>query len=96
MKTRGYSKIVFLFVYLRMQEPEFFSTNDTYLAATLVTLGHFVVDVTRDGKNSSFKFEHSPALERDLEEYHRDGLLLQPQKLWSSFKYVKTLIYHGQ
>lgn len=78
-----------------MKIEDLYTTSDTDLATTLVTLGYSVAKVDKgDVKRVFFSFVKSTQLLKDIQEYESDGLLLQPQRLFNSYKYIKSLIFN--
>lgn len=85
-----------------MKENEIFSTRDLYLAATLVTLKHFLtgMDFQIEGEKNAmvgyFKFEDTPEIQEAYSRYRQGLLLVEPKMFVTNLKSLKSDVVNIQ
>ncbi len=67
-----------------------YETTDIYVASTLHALGYQVLDIVGDQKKV---FRFSPEVEEEVNRYHQGQLVVDPSRLFYSFKTMKQRIY---
>lgn len=72
-----------------------YKTNDTGLSATLMCLGFKVIELDKQNpKEVQFIFEESNDLQEYVQDYYLRQLKVEPNKLLSNLKLLKTRIYN--
>jgi hypothetical protein len=73
-----------------------FQTTEYYLAVTLLTLGEELVNIEKNtSPRAIFVFKQSPTLNKNIEEYRKGKILVEPQKLFMNHKLVKSRLYNN-
>jgi hypothetical protein len=70
-------------------------TQDLYLAASLMTAGHRLKDVTHEGRRATFVFEDSPALRDTVALYFSGELALDARALSETVRSLKAAAMAG-
>jgi len=81
-----------------MKNENKFVTSEYYLAVTLLALKEELVDIEK-GHNSSravFIFKNSPTLNKNIEDFRRGNLLVEPQTLFLQHKLLKSRLYSNR
>ncbi len=76
------------------QDEDFFTTYDLNISAVLVALGHQLDHIERkNGGKALFFFKASPAIQKIVQNYWKQAITLNPQKLLDSLKFLKNRLY---
>lgn len=76
-----------------------YTTTDIYLAATLSALNYVLDEITQEGSKFVFHFqtpEDAPTkniISIEAEEYWTGNILVDPKKVFSEFKEIKSRMY---
>lgn len=71
-----------------------FKTYDLNLTASMVAMGHTLDEVKKEpGGRSQFVFQKNKSLQKDITEYWKQELRLNPHALFDSLKYIKSRLY---
>lgn len=83
--------------------PTEYRTKDVYIASTLIALGYNEYRIERNGKQCFFIFDTNESgllnevakagIEVTVDQYWSGGLLVDPKKLFNSFRELKTRMY---
>lgn len=81
---------------------KYFRTQDIYIASTLLTLDFPIVKLEKEGNIFYFIFKKERELlivgdnltpEKVAEAYWTNGVKVEPNKLFNSFKHLKGMMY---
>ncbi len=74
-----------------------FRTTEYYLAATLLVLNETLVDIERkeESQRATFVFAESPTIEKNIEDFRRGSLLVEPNALFLQHKSLKSRLYNN-
>jgi len=73
-----------------------FQTSEYYLAVTLLTLGEELMNVEKNtSPRAIFIFKKSPTINKNIEEYRKGRILVEPQKLFMNHKLIKSRLYNN-
>jgi hypothetical protein len=75
---------------LKMKEVYMYETTDIYIASTLHALGYQVMEITGDQKKT---FSFVAEAEQDANRFFQGQLVVDPSRLFYSFKTLKQRIY---
>ena len=83
-----------------MPENKNYSTSDIQVAATLIAMGHELVDTTRSQRQlgmsakAVFHFNDSEDLRKHLFGYTNNTLKVSPRDLFARFKELKSFVHN--
>lgn len=76
------------------QDEDFFTTYDLNISAVLVALGHSLDRIERQKSGKVlFFFKSCPAIKKIVQNYWKQEIALNPQKLFDGLKFLKNRIY---
>ena len=76
------------------ENEDFFTTYDLNISAVLVALGHKLDHIERKQNNRAlFFFKFSPAIKKVVQNYWKQEIKINPQKLFDSVKFLKNRLY---
>lgn len=76
------------------QDEDFLTTYDLNISAVLVALGHPLDHLERKDKGRAlFFFKSSPAAKKAAQDYWKQEIKINPQKLFDSLKFLKNRLY---
>jgi len=79
-----------------MNQKNHFVTYDMSLSATLVALGHTLGEIQKeDSGRSKFFFKHTSKLKKDVFDYWKQELKVNPHSIFDSLKFIKSRLYSG-
>ncbi len=79
---------------MNMSISKTFATSDYCLATTLITLGYRLVGLDRkDPKRVFFEFQPTIQLEKNVEAYWDNQLLVSPRDFFNSQRQLKSRLY---
>jgi len=84
-----------------LTQDEIFSTRDLYLAATLVTLKFFMIEIDYEIDSSKnrpvgyFKFQNSPALQDAKQKYGQGFLAIEPKAFITNIHSLKAEVINA-
>ena len=78
------------------QDEDFFTTFDLNVSSVLVALGHQLDHIERNQKGRTlFFFKASPQIKKIVQNYWKQEISINPQKLFDSLKFLKNQIYNN-
>ena len=81
---------------MKTNEDDLFSTYDLNITACMVALGHSIEKIQRQGgSRCQFSFKRSDQLKKDVTDYWKQDLLVNPHALFDGLKFIKSRIYNG-
>jgi len=80
-----------------MKKENKFSTSEYYLSVTLLALKEELVGIEKsnDSNRAVFIFKQSPTLNKNIENFRRGKILVEPQSLFMQHKMLKSRLYAG-
>mgnify|MGYP006936276529 CR=1 FL=1 len=76
------------------QEPSVFSTQDLNLAAVLFVNGFVLQNISKDSKGkATFSYIKNSLLNKTIQDFWNNKLLINPQDLFHALKVLKNRIY---
>ena len=76
------------------QDEDFFTTYDLNISAVLVALGHPLDHIERKKNGKAlFFFKSSPDIKKIIQNYWKQEITINPQKLFDSLKFLKNRLY---
>lgn len=76
---------------LRLNET--FSSTDLALSSALLCVGHRILRIDKDSPKSSFIFDRTGELERDVDIYWDGKLQVEAKRYFSCLKEIKSRLY---
>jgi len=76
---------------------EEFRSSTYYLAVTLLALGEELLFIEKEenSQRATFVFKNSSALERNVENFVKGKILVEPQALFAQHKNLKGRLYNN-
>ncbi len=75
-------------------DEDFLTTYDLNISAVLVALGHPLDHLERQQNGRAlFFFKSSPAVKKIAQNYWKQEIRINPQKLFDSLKFLKNRLY---
>ena len=82
---------------MKVADNDQFSTYDLNITACMVTLGHPLEKINRQGgSRCQFFFNRSEQLKNDILAYWKQDILVNPHALFDGLKFIKSRIYNGE
>ncbi len=76
------------------EDEDFLTTYDLNISAVLVALGHPLDHIERKTTGKAlFYFKASPAIKKVVQDYWKQEIKINPQKLFDSLKFLKNRLY---
>ena len=76
------------------KDEKFFTTYDLNISAVLIALGYSLDHLERQPNGrAAFSFLASPGIKKVVQDYWRQQITLNPQKLFDSLKFLKNRLY---
>lgn len=74
-----------------------FTTSEYYLAVTLLVLKEELVDIEKNynSNRAVFVFRKSPTLDKHIEDFRQEKILVEPQNLFIQHKLLKSRLYNA-
>lgn len=71
-------------------------TSEFYLSITLLTLKEELIDIEKNSNSNRaiFVFKQSSTLERNINNFRKGKILIEPQSLFMQHKLLKSRLYN--